>query len=120
MIPGAVTARDFFRNTSMARDRDVVCYCGIGGRSGQFMKELIASEGDRSLWRSLRNFETSMIGWCHAGGPLVDPAGQATKRVHGWAPQFAAMYPQEGFVVVTEPTPSLTVWKHTAVLVGGG
>lgn len=84
------------------------------------MKELVASIGGSPPWRSIRNFETSMIGWCHVGGPLADATGTATKRVHGWSAKFAAMYPEEGFEVVVEPVPSPTVWKQTVVLVGGG
>jgi selenide,water dikinase len=118
-LPGATTAKKFFRDPEMSRGKSVVCYCGIGGRSGAFVKEAIQAAGTEPPWLSIRNFELSTIGWCHAGGTLVNAAGEATTKVHGWNAKFAAMYPAS-YEVVVEPAPTNTEWQECVVLVGGG
>lgn len=120
LLPCSITAKDFYRDPEKGRGKAVVCYCGIGGRSGNFIKDIVQVVGVDTPWASIRNFETSMIGWCHAGGQLVDANGAPTTKVHGWSAKFAAMYPETGFEVVVEPPPTNTEWQEIVVLVGGG
>eukprot|EP00747_Dinoflagellata_sp_TGD_P194649 gnl/TRDRNA2_/TRDRNA2_62321_c0_seq2.p2 gnl/TRDRNA2_/TRDRNA2_62321_c0~~gnl/TRDRNA2_/TRDRNA2_62321_c0_seq2.p2 ORF type:complete len:238 (+),score=69.17 gnl/TRDRNA2_/TRDRNA2_62321_c0_seq2:31-714(+) len=80
--------------------RPMVVYCGIGGRSGAYAAELLKANPSANV----RNFELSLIEWCHKGGELVNPeTKELTKKVHGWGEKFAAMYPVEGYEVVLEP-----------------
>uniref|UniRef100_A0A6U3RX31 Rhodanese domain-containing protein n=1 Tax=Ditylum brightwellii TaxID=49249 RepID=A0A6U3RX31_9STRA len=112
MIPGSITKEQLqtmvqeggkLRKIGSNIDVDeVIAYCGIGGRSGSFIKNEF--NGEEGAFASLLtegkiakvlNFELSMIGWCWADGELADAAGP-TKNVHGCGEMFASMYPQDG------------------------
>jgi sodium/bile acid cotransporter 7 len=74
VIPGAVvrTALD----VDALQGKRVVVYCTIGYRSGLAAREL------RERGVEATNLKGGVLLWTHAGQPLVDPAGQRTRRVH--------------------------------------
>lgn len=76
MIPGAITREAFESDPDRYAESTVVAYCTIGARSGQFADEI------RRQGFDVVNLEGSILAWTHAGGPLVDPAGNATTEVH--------------------------------------
>ncbi|MEZ5331151.1 MAG: rhodanese-like domain-containing protein [Thermoanaerobaculia bacterium] len=75
-LPGALSAEEFEAREDELRGRRVVTYCTIGYRSGLYAERL-RQEG----WDAV-NLEGSILAWTHAGGPLVDPEGRPTHRVH--------------------------------------
>ena len=80
--------------------RPMVAFCGIGGRSGKFASELLQLNPAAKI----KNFELSLIEWCHIGGELVNPGTQEpTDVVHGFAQRFADLFPASGYKVVLEP-----------------
>lgn len=74
-LPGAVPAEAVQADPDAFRGRTLVAYCTIGLRSGRWAKARRA-EGLEVL-----DLEGSLLGWTHAGGPLVGPDGP-TRRVH--------------------------------------
>lgn len=76
MIPGAIPAERFDAEREQHRDAVVVAYCTIGYRSGLWAEHL------REQGFDARNLEGSILGWTHAGRPLVGPDGEPTRRVH--------------------------------------
>jgi rhodanese-related sulfurtransferase len=83
MIPGAITQKDFERRQDSFRGQPVVTYCTAGYRSGLYAKKL-----KKKGWQ-VRNLEGSLLAWTHAGGPLVDSDGQATRRVHVYSADWS-------------------------------
>lgn len=75
MLPGAI-GFEVFEAEPPEPGRRVVVYCTIGARSGAYASTL------RKQGLDVRNFEGSILAWTHAGGALVDAAGESTKRVH--------------------------------------
>ncbi|MBT6154899.1 MAG: rhodanese-like domain-containing protein [Planctomycetaceae bacterium] len=75
-IPGAITVKEFERDHSDSRDASVVTYCTIGYRSGLFADQL------RQRGVTVLNLSGGILAWSHAGGQLVTPTGDPTKRVH--------------------------------------
>ncbi len=75
-IPGAISKEEFEQRAAELRGAEVITYCTIGHRSADYAQELMA-EG----W-SARNFDGSLLAWTHAGGELVDTAGNPTQRLH--------------------------------------
>jgi sodium/bile acid cotransporter 7 len=75
-LPGAVLANQVEADAAAYRGKELLAYCTIGARSGEWAE----------LWRSrglqVSNLPGSVLAWTQAGGALVDPAGQPTKRVH--------------------------------------
>jgi|Transcript_114687 rhodanese-related sulfurtransferase len=101
-IPGSKTAAEFDADPEgLGAGKLVVPFCTIGGRSCQYVKQLL--DRPSQPWSELRNFKLSIIGWCHAGGPLVDSKGNASKQVHACGENWAGMFPVSGFEVVLEP-----------------
>lgn len=82
MIEGAVTVEAFEADRAAYADRPVVVYCTIGGRSGKYAQRLHA-EGV-----NVTNMAGAILAWTHAGGALVDPDGNPTKRVHTHSSRF--------------------------------
>ena len=66
-----------------AREKEIVCYCTIGFRSGLFAKKL---EG-RGIPAS--NLKGSLLAWTYEQGQLVDAAGESTKQVHTYGRRWA-------------------------------
>jgi sodium/bile acid cotransporter 7 len=75
-IPGAIGKDEFERRAQELRGREIITYCTIGHRSAAYAEELL-TDG----WNA-RNFDGSLLAWTHAGGDLVDAAGEPTKRLH--------------------------------------
>lgn len=81
MIEGAITAEQFEAESAKHEGAAVVCYCTIGGRSGQYTQHL------RENRINAFNMPGAVLSWSHAGGALVDANGP-TKRVHTHSPKF--------------------------------
>mmetsp|Transcript_6853 Transcript_6853/g.18954 ORF Transcript_6853/g.18954 Transcript_6853/m.18954 type:complete len:155 (-) Transcript_6853:30-494(-) len=94
MVKGAVVSDV----ESLSKEtRPIVVYCGIGGRSGNMCAKILEANPAAQV----KNFELSMIGWCHFGGDLVDTVSkEPTNRVHAFNETFKEMYPVGGFDVV--------------------
>jgi len=75
-IPGAISKASFEAMKGDVGSSAIVVHCTIGYRSGQYVEEL-KSEGIEA-----RNLKGSILSWVHAGQPVVDSAGNETKRVH--------------------------------------
>lgn len=79
MIPGAITKAQYEQNRNDYKDRTVIPYCTVGGRSGRYA-EALAKDGVKVL-----NYKESILGWCRGELPLVTPAGASTRRVHTYS-----------------------------------
>jgi len=92
-IPGAVSSEALEADVKgLAAGKLVIPFCTIGGRSGTYCQKL--SEMAEKPWTEIKNFELSLIGWCHNGGKLVDPQGNPTLKVHpGFNPRAAGAFP---------------------------
>ena len=75
-IPGSLAAEEFERQASELRGRKVITYCTVGHRSAEYTRWLLEDGWDAV------NFAGSILAWTHAGGELVDPEGNPTRRVH--------------------------------------
>jgi len=81
-IPGAITIDEFEANLDQHAEATVVCYCTIGGRSGQKTAQL------REHGVNAHNMPGSVLSWSHAGGSFVDESGEACKRAHVYNSKF--------------------------------
>ena len=75
MIPGAILKKDFEKNRQQYREKTVIPYCLIGGRSGAYAKKLVADDF------TVKNYKESILGWIGGGLPLQTLEGKPTKRV---------------------------------------
>jgi len=75
-IPGAISMDDFWSQRDELKNRTVIASCMVGGRSLLFAQRCL-KDGIQS-----RNYRPGILGWCEAGGVLVDPNGNPTRRVH--------------------------------------
>lgn len=75
MLPGAISVEQFLGNTSIYKERLAVAYCTIGYRSAVLAAELI----DNGL--VIHNLKGGVLGWIHAGGPVVRDGREVT-QVH--------------------------------------
>lgn len=75
-LPGAITTKEFLEQPQRYKDRTVVSYCTVGYRSGVFARDM-AQSGVKMV-----NLSGSILAWIHAGGPVFDPQGRQTRRVH--------------------------------------
>ena len=78
-LPGAITSREAWEQLAQLQSPDtplIIAYCTAGWRSGSFVSKL-RRRGVKAL-----NLRGGLFSWCHAQGPLVDPSGEATRRVH--------------------------------------
>jgi rhodanese-related sulfurtransferase len=82
MIAGAISSAEFERQAAELEGSPVVTYCTIGYRSSAYAEKLL-----RDGW-NVRNLEGSILAWTHAGGELVDPAGNPTRRVNVYAERW--------------------------------
>lgn len=65
MIPGAITEKQFMGHLNRYRSNRIIVYCTISFRSGKLAAKL-QNEGI-----SVTNLKGGLLGWVHAGGPLV-------------------------------------------------
>ena len=92
VIPGAISKAAFDAmlveegkvEGAEAPAREVVAYCTIGYRSGLYAKEL----NERGV-TGVANLKGSLLAWTHEGGELLNPEGEATKKVHTWSKGWA-------------------------------
>ena len=84
-LPGARTRADVeaHRAQLKASKVPVLCFCTIGARSGVAVLAL-RRDGVEAF-----NLKGSILSWTHAGGPLVEPDGKATRRVHVYSPAWS-------------------------------
>ncbi len=82
MLPGAITLQDFEANRDTYRQRTVIPYCTIGGRSDEYSRLLI-KQGF-----TVKNYKGSILDWIKHKLPLVDPDGQSTRRVHTYDKRY--------------------------------
>jgi len=82
VIPGSVPASEF--DPGAAPGKKVVTYCTIGYRSAKLAQEL-AKKGVH-----VANLEGSILGWVHAGEPVVRN-GEPVKEVHTYGSDWAAL-----------------------------
>ena len=82
MIPGAITRQQYESDESKYRDRLVIPYCTVGGRSYLYARQLVKS-GVQT-----QNYKPGILGWCHAKLPLVTSSGKHTNRVHVYSSVF--------------------------------
>jgi len=75
MIPGALTEDDFMAHLDRYRGQRIIAYCTISYRSGKLAAKL------RRRGVTLVNLKYGLLGWVHAGGPLMH-AGQPVRRLH--------------------------------------
>jgi sodium/bile acid cotransporter 7 len=65
MIPGAIKKETFMDQIEQYRNKRIIVYCTISYRSGKLASKL------RRKGISVTNLEAGLLGWVHAGGPLV-------------------------------------------------
>ena len=65
MIRGAVTSEVFLADTERFRGQSIIAYCTISYRSGK----LAAKLNRKGI--TMVNLKGGLLGWVHAGGPLV-------------------------------------------------
>jgi len=75
-LPDAVSEASFLADPARYAGKKIIIYCTIGYRSGLLARTL-AKQGVPTV-----NLAAGILGWLHAGGPLVDVKDQPTKRVH--------------------------------------
>jgi rhodanese-related sulfurtransferase len=78
MIPGAITDTQFMDQLDHYRGKRVIVYCTISYRSGRLAAKL------KSKSIPVTNLKEGLLGWVHAGGPLVqDNQPVQTLHVYG-------------------------------------
>lgn len=82
IIPGAITKADFEKNQANYRDKLVIPYCTVGGRSEKYAKKLL-----QDGWK-VKNYKGSILEWVQAEQPLVTLKGQPTMRVHTYSSSY--------------------------------
>jgi rhodanese-related sulfurtransferase len=75
MIPGAITGDQFLNHLDQYRGNRIITYCTISYRSGKLADKL-HQEGIFIV-----NLKGGLLGWVHAGGPLVRE-GQPVRKLH--------------------------------------
>jgi len=82
VIPGAITEAMYEQNVAKYRDKLVISYCTVGGRSGTYAKQL-ADKGVK-----VKNYQGSILKWVDAGLPLVTLDGEPTNRIHTYSDRY--------------------------------
>jgi rhodanese-related sulfurtransferase len=82
IIPGAITKAQFEQNREKYRDRTVIPYCTIGGRSGAYARQL-AKNGVK-----VKNYQGSILDWVKNELPVVTLEGKPTTRVHTYSDRY--------------------------------
>lgn len=82
LIPGAITKAEYESQPSAYKNKLVIPYCTVGGRSGAYAKKL-AGKGV-----TVKNYKGSILGWVEAELPLVTPQGKPTNRIHTYSDRY--------------------------------
>ncbi len=82
VIPGAVTQEQYEKNVDEYRDRLVIPYCTVGGRSSAYARKL-----DQAGVK-VQNYKGSILEWVRAEKPLETLDGKATNRVHIYSDRY--------------------------------
>ncbi|QDT04798.1 molybdopterin biosynthesis protein MoeB [Rubripirellula lacrimiformis] len=82
VIPGAITKQQYEEDPAKYRGKLVIAYCTVGGRSGNYARELAGKDV------KVKNYEGSILKWVGAGLPLITLDGQPTKRVHTYSDRY--------------------------------
>ncbi len=82
VIPGAITKAEYEKSKDKYKDKQIICYCTVGGRSTKYSTEL-AKEGLKVL-----NYKGSILDWVNSELPLVTLDGKPTNRVHIYADRY--------------------------------
>ena len=82
VIPGAITLKQFEANKEQYRQRLVIPYCTVGGRSGSYAKQL---EKDGF---EVKNYKGSILEWIKHDLPLVTLKGEPTRQVHTYDKRY--------------------------------
>lgn len=75
IIPGAITKQQFEKEKEKYRDKLIIPYCLVGGRSTSYANEL------KKSGLAVRNYKGSIAEWVSAELPLVTVKGESTNRV---------------------------------------
>ena len=75
-LPGAIPAEVVARDLDAYRGQQLVAYCTIGVRSGEWAEE------QRAKGLDVRNLRGSILAWTYLGRDLVDPEGAPVRRLH--------------------------------------
>ena len=81
MLPGAITAKAFLKNSERYKDHTKIVYCTVGYRSGKLAQKL-SKKGINTY-----NLRGGILGWVHAGGRVYNQNGP-TDRVHVFGPKW--------------------------------
>jgi rhodanese-related sulfurtransferase len=82
MIPGAITKKEFEKEKNKYRDKLIIPYCLVGGRSATFANEL------KKSGLVVKNYKGSIVEWVTSELPLVTIKGESTNRVYIKPEQF--------------------------------
>lgn len=88
VIPGSMTATEFEKNLSRNQGKEAVCYCTVGYRSAMYAQKM----NRRGI--PMKNFNGSILAWCQAHQKVETPDGQATNKVHVYAPKWNLLPPE--------------------------
>ena len=75
-IPRSISLQELESNLGKYRNKVVVPYCTVGGRSYLYAVKLTKAGID------CQNFRDGILGWCRAGLPLETPDGKPTNNVN--------------------------------------
>jgi rhodanese-related sulfurtransferase len=75
LIPGAITKKEFESEKDKYRDKLIVPYCLVGGRSASYANEL------KKTGFVVKNYKGSIVEWVTSELPLVTVKGESTNRV---------------------------------------
>lgn len=75
IIPGAITKQQFEKEKDKYRDKLIVPYCLVGGRSAAYANEL------KKAGLLVKNYKGSIVEWVIAEQPLVTLKGEPTNKV---------------------------------------
>jgi rhodanese-related sulfurtransferase len=83
-IPDAIRPDDL---PALRAGRPVLVYCTVGMRSAKLTQEL------RAAGIEAFNLSGGILGWAAAGGALVDPRGEPTRKVHTYGARWNYLPP---------------------------
>ncbi len=82
-IPGAIPADNVRADPETYQGKTLIAFCTISYRSGKLAQEY----GDKYNLK-FKNMTGGILGWLHAGGPIVDASGRSTMKVHVYGPTW--------------------------------
>ena len=91
MLPGAISVKEFQKDSDKYRNKTIISYCTISYRSAKFTRELT----DKGF--TAYNLEGGLLAWVLEGGKVYDSSG-VTKRIHVYGKKWD--YPPEGYNAV--------------------